>query len=215
MTDHDHADDQPSDHASNDDHSGHDHPHVAFSILETQILRAKGLDDAQLARLTAVGVASRADFATVGDAVTLRQLVPGIGQEVADEVIGWALGRPVGGTSATGGTAPSGSLIVESSDAVYCVHCKTRQPKDYSSGDLCIACGKQAEPIMSCYWCSASGPGTFCRQCGAEFVPTAELDLAILLKREGIAKHEIPHQLRAMSPADKDVLWGRVRKSRG
>ena len=147
----------------------------------------------------------------MGDAITLRQLLPDLGQEVADEVIAWALGRP--STSAPAG--PGGPLMIESSDSVYCVHCTTRQPKDYSSGDLCVACGKQAEPIMACHWCSASGPGAFCRQCGAEFVPTAELDLAILLKREGLAKNEIPAQLRSMSAADKDVLWGRVRKSRG
>jgi len=182
-----------------------------FSVLEQRILLAKGLTDAQLAQLAEAGVNTRSDFATIGDAVTLRQLLPGLGEEVAAEIIGWALGRPVG----TGGVAPTGSIVIESSDTVYCVHCATRQPKDYSSGDLCVACGKQAEPIMSCHWCSASGPGTFCRQCGAEFVPTAELDLAILLKREGIAKNEIPEQLRAMTAADKDVLWGRVRKSRG
>jgi hypothetical protein len=193
-----------------DHQPAHDHT-AAFSALELRILTAKGLTDEQVGRLVEVGVASKADFATVGDAVTLRQLLPELGQEVADELIAWALGR----AGASVPTSPSGSLIVESSDAVYCVHCTTRQPKDYSSGDLCIACGKQAEPIMSCHWCSSSGPGTFCRQCGAEFVPTAELDLAILLKREGLAKHEIPAQLRTMSAADKDVLWGRVRKSRG
>ena len=55
------------------------------------------------------------------------------------------------------------STKVESPDAVYCVHCKTKQPKDYKSGDLCVACGKQAEPIMACFWCGATGPGKFCR----------------------------------------------------
>lgn len=188
-----------------------DHQHdSSFSALERRILVAKGLSDAQLVALAEVGIAAKSDFATVGDAITLRQLLPDLGGEVAGEVIAWAIGRP-----SPGATAPTGPLIVESSDSVYCVYCTTRQPKDYSSGDLCVACGKQAEPIMSCHWCSASGPGTFCRQCGAEFVPTAELDLAILLKREGIAKHQIPEQLRVMSAADKDVLWGRVRKSRG
>jgi predicted amidophosphoribosyltransferase len=105
--------------------------------------------------------------------------------------------------------------MVESPDAVYCVHCRTKQPKDYKSGDLCVSCGKQAEPILSCYWCSSSGPGKFCRQCGAEFVATSELDLAIHLKREGLAKDEVPTKLRAMSVADKEALWGRIRKTRG
>ena len=105
--------------------------------------------------------------------------------------------------------------MLDTSDAVYCVHCRTKQPKDYKSGDLCVSCGKQAEPILACYWCSASGPGKFCRQCGAEFVATAELDLAILLKREGLPKDEVPRRLKGLSAAEKDVLWGRIRKTRG
>ena len=95
---------------------------------------------------------------------------------------------------------------------VYCVYCKTRQPKDYKAGDLCPSCGKQAEPVLSCYWCNASGPGKFCRQCGARFVPTGELPLALLLKREGVSKDEIVVKLENMSDADKDALWGRVRR---
>jgi hypothetical protein len=179
-----------------------------FSPLEKNILLAKGITDEQLDALAAIGLTSKADFATVGDASTLQQLVAGLESSVAVEVMIWAVG-----------VAPSsrqdGPIVVESHDVVYCVHCKTKQPKDYSSGDLCTTCGKQAEPILSCYWCTSSGPGVFCRQCGAEFVPTAELDLAMLLKREGIPKDSIPMQLKALSPADKDVLWGRVRKSRG
>jgi hypothetical protein len=178
-----------------------------FSTLEKNILKAKGLSDAQLAKLVKAGIASRADFATVGDSATLAQLVAGISAEAAGAVMAWA----------TGATAPAGggALTVESADAVYCVHCKAKQPKDYKSGDLCVACGKQAEPILACYWCSASGPGKFCRQCAAEFVATAELDLAILLKREGLPKDEVPRKLKAMSAAEKDSLWGRIRKSRG
>src|SRR6185295_11060450 len=109
----------------------------------------------------------------------------------------------------------SGPVLVDSADVVYCVHCKTKQPKDYKSGDLCLACGKQAEPILSCFWCSSSGPGKFCRSCGAEFVPTGELDLAVLLRREGLPKEEIPRKLQSLSPAEKNDLWGRVRRSRG
>jgi hypothetical protein len=41
------------------------------------------------------------------------------------------------------------------------------------------------------------------------------LDLAILLRREGLAKDEVPKKLRSLSPAEKDDLWGRVRRSRG
>lgn len=183
---------------------------TAFSPLEHKILQAKGLSDDSLGTLTSLGVGCKDDFLTVGDAATLRQLLPEIAQSVADDVMAWATGVTPSMTGAT-----TGAITVESSDVVYCVHCKARQPKDYSSGDLCTTCGKQAEPILSCYWCSSSGPGTFCRQCGAEFVATADLDLAMLLRREGIPKEAIPERLRLMSAADKDVLWGRVRKSRG
>jgi hypothetical protein len=95
---------------------------------------------------------------------------------------------------------------------IFCVHCNTKQPKDYKSGDLCTACGKQAEPVMACFWCGSKSPGRFCRHCGAEFLPTAELELGILLKREGVPKDDIPVKLRAMSKEEKDVLWGRARR---
>jgi hypothetical protein len=183
---------------------------TSFSILEKNILKTKGLSDEQLAKMEVAGITSRADFATVGDAATLSQLVAGVSTEVAAAVLAWAgVGAP---PAAAGG---GGMVMVESADAVYCVHCRTKQPKDYKSGDLCVSCGKQAEPILSCYWCSASGPGKFCRQCGAEFVATAELDLAILLKREGLPKDEVPRRLKGMSAGEKDVLWGRIRKTRG
>ena len=181
-----------------------------FSALEKNILKSKGLSDAQLKKLAKAGINAREDFRTVGDAATLADLVAGISKETAAAVIAWA----------TGGAAPSagggsGSVVVESADAVYCIHCRTKQPKDYNSGDLCVSCGKQAEPILSCYWCSSSGPGKFCRQCGAEFVATSELDLAVHLKREGLSKDEVPKKLKAMSAAEKEALWGRIRKSRG
>jgi hypothetical protein len=176
-----------------------------FSALEKNILKAKGLTDAQIKKLIAAGISSREDFKTVGNASTLMELITGLKVDVASSVISWS----------SGGDGTPTSVVVESSDVVYCVHCKTKQPKDYHSGDLCVSCGKQAEPILSCFWCSSSGPGKFCRQCGAEFVSTAELDLAVLLKREGLPKDEIPRKLKSMSAAEKEVLWGRVRKSRG
>ena len=178
-----------------------------FSALEKNILKTKGLTDAQLKKLSKAGINTRDDFRTVGDASTLADLVAGIRKDVAAAVIAWA----VGAAPSAGG----GSVVVESADAVYCIHCRTKQPKDYNSGDLCVSCGKQAEPILSCYWCSSSGPGKFCRQCGAEFVATSELDLAVHLKREGLSKDEVPKKLKAMSAAEKDALWGRIRKSRG
>jgi hypothetical protein len=180
-----------------------------FSALEKNILKAKGLTDAQLKKLAKAGINSREDFKTVGDAATLAELVSGITKDVAAALIAWATG------GAAAGKGGGGGVVVESADAVYCIHCRTKQPKDYNSGDLCVSCGKQAEPILSCYWCSSSGPGKFCRQCGAEFVATAELDLAIHLKREGLPKDEVPKKLKAMSAAEKDALWGRIRKTRG
>ncbi|MFN7975520.1 MAG: hypothetical protein U0166_24805 [Acidobacteriota bacterium] len=169
-----------------------------MSVLEENILKAKGVTAAQIKKMAAAGIRSRADFATVGDAATLAEL-SGASAAVAAKVMEWALGK-------------AGPLVVESSDVVYCVHCRSRQPKDYKSGDLCTACGKQAEPVFVCFWCSASGPGSYCRACGAELVPTGELELAVLLKRDGLPKDEIPRRLRAMTAADKDALWGRVRR---
>lgn len=177
-----------------------------FSALELNILRAKGLTDDHLHQMDEVGIRSVADFGTVGDAATFAELV-GASTEAAEKVIAWARGiRPASGGSG------SGPVVVESPEVVYCVHCKTRQPKDYQSGDLCIACGKQAEPTLACFWCGAAGPGHFCRRCGAEFVPTGELELALQLRRDGLAKEEIPGRLKAMSPAEKDALWGLVRR---
>ena len=177
-----------------------------FTLLEQNILIAKGLTAGQLNELAAAGVLAKADFATVGDAATLREVLPSLDEAVAAKVMEWALGVP----------APKGEkLVLDSPDVVYCLHCDARQPKDYKTGELCPSCGKQAEPVQSCYWCSSSGPGKFCRGCGAEFVPLAEYDLAILLKREGVAKEEISRRLKGMSSAEKDVLWGRVRRIHG
>jgi hypothetical protein len=181
---------------------------MPFSVLEKNILKAKGLSDDLVEALSVAGIEGREDFKTVGSAKTLTELLPGIDPAVAGAVMAWAVGETP--RAETGGT-----VVVETADVVNCIHCKTKQPKDYKSGDLCPACGKQAEPILSCFWCAASGPGKFCRQCGAEFVPTAEVDLAILLRRDGLPKDDVPKKLRAMSADEKDLLWGRVRKSRG
>jgi hypothetical protein len=189
-----------------------------FTALEQTILKAKGLTDEQLASLAGIGIESKSGFLTVGDAATLVEVMPGLTAEVADKVMAWAVGAPAApspGVAGLGVSADGGRVVLDTSDAVYCVHCKSKQPKDYNSGDLCVNCGKQAEPTESCYWCASSGPGKFCRACGATFVPTAELDLAILLRRDGLAKDDIPKRLSAMEPADKDALWGRVRHARG
>ena len=190
-----------------------------LSVLEQNILKAKGLSEEQVAALPGLGVATRGDFATVGNTETLLEIMPGLDPAVAQKVMEWALGRgdTPNGSGASGGSNAgdaTGRVVLDTSDAVYCVHCQGKQPKDYSSGDLCVNCGKQAEPTESCYWCASSGPGKFCRSCGATFVPTAELDLAVLLRRDGLPKDDIPKRLSDMTAADKDALWGRVRHSR-
>lgn len=180
--------------------------------LEKNILLSKGLSKAQLGKLTRAGVKTKKDFATIGDAATLAGLIDA-SKDVAEKVMAWATGA----SSSSGGTHvghTGGAVTVDSNDVVYCAHCKAKQPKDYKSGDLCPSCGKQAEPIFACFWCGHSGPGKFCRSCAAEFVPTGELDLAVLLKRDGLSKDAIPEKLKGMSKTEKDALWGRVRKSR-
>ena len=180
-------------------------PHATqgFTLLEKNILISKGLSEQQIGRLVEMGVSGKEDLKLVGDAGTLAELA-GLRSEVAERVMSWVLG--------VAAVPAKDKIVVQSGDVVLCVHCNSKQPKDYKSGDLCVACGKQAEPIMACFWCGATGPGKFCRQCGAEFVPTAELELGILLKREGVPKNEIPEKLRRMGQADKDVLWGRARR---
>lgn len=174
-----------------------------FKLVERNILLSKGLSEQQLRRLAEKGIGSKGDLQLVGDAGTLAELT-GVPAEVAERVMSWAVGAAA--------VAAKDKIVVQSGDVVLCVHCHTRQPKDFKSGDLCVACGKQAEPIMACYWCGATGPGKFCRQCAAEFVATPELELAILLKRDGVPKDEIPEKLHRMSQAEKEVLWGRARR---
>lgn len=180
----------------------------AFSTLEKNILKSKGVTAAHLKKLKTAGVNGREDFATVGDAKTLHQLT-GMPAKAAEQVMEWALSPAAG----AGGGAPQPQVRVDSADVVHCVHCGAKQPKDYKSGHLCINCGKQAEPVLTCFWCAASGPGKFCRSCGAQLVATGELELAILLKRDGLPKDEIPKKLESLSKVEKDALWGRVRRS--
>src|SRR4051812_47964412 len=166
----------------------------AFSTLEKNILKSKGVTAAHFKKLKSAGVNAREDFATVGDAKTLQQLT-GLPAKAADQIMQWALsGAEAGAGGKAGATEPS-QVRVDGADVVLCAHCGAKQPKDYKSGHLCTNCGKQAEPILTCFWCAASGPGKFCRNCGAALVPTGELELAILLKRDGLPKDDIPTKL--------------------
>jgi hypothetical protein len=186
-----------------------------FSLLERSILKAKGLTDAHLTALAEVGVVSRADFEAVGSVVTLLELLPTLDPAVASRVLEWALPPAAAAPPAAGATtATLPPIVVDSSDVVFCANCHAKQPKDYTPGDLCVNCGRQAEPIEQCFWCGASGPGRFCRNCGATFVRTAELPLALLLRRDGLAKDEIPRRLAEATAEEKEQLWGRVRRAR-
>ncbi|MDV6376540.1 hypothetical protein [Deinococcus arenicola] len=193
-----------------------------FTVLERNILKAKGLSEQHLTVLGELGVNGRTDFQSVGSVATLLELLHGLDPDIAARVVDWALlptGQPDAALSTPQGESPplppiSQALVINSSDSTYCVHCQAKQPKDYSVGDLCLNCGLQAEPIETCYWCATSGPGRFCRNCGAAFVVTAELPLALLLRREGVAKDDISAKIGALGEAEKQVLWGRVRRSR-
>lgn len=183
-----------------------------FSLLERTILKAKGLTEEQVAALGAMGVQGRADFEQIGTVLTLLELLPDLDPGVATRVLEWALPPVPATVASTPMVLPP--ITVDSSDAVYCTTCNHKQPKDYTPGDLCVNCGRQAEPIEQCFWCGASGPGKRCRNCGAKFVPTAELSLALLLRRDGVAKDDIPRRLLDATPEEKDELWGRVRRAR-
>lgn len=186
-----------------------------FSTLERNILKAKGLSDEQLAALGAMGVQSRADFEQIGTLGTLLELMPDLDPEVATRVLEWALRlAPTASAEGTPPAAAPSTIVVDSSDVVFCANCRHKQPKDYTPGDLCVNCGRQAEPIEQCFWCSSSGPGRFCRSCGATFVRTAEVPLAMLLRRDGLAKDEIPRRLAEATPEEIEQLWGRVRRAR-
>lgn len=188
---------------------------MGFTTLEQTILKAKGLTEEQLAALGVLGVNAKSDFAVIGSAGTLLEVMPSLDPAVAEKVMEWAVGaQPIAAPPQVAGLE-AGRVMVDSADIVYCLHCHARQPKDYKTGDLCPTCGKQAEPVQSCYWCSHTGPGKYCRGCGAEFVPLAEYQLAILLKREGLAKEEIAPRLKSMDQAGKDALWGRVQRIHG
>ena len=88
-----------------------------LSTLEQTILAAKGLTLEQIGALSGIGIHSRADFATVGDAATLAQVLPGVSSVVANDVMAWAVGAPAAGLGTTGAGA---RVVLDTSDAVYC-----------------------------------------------------------------------------------------------
>src|SRR5258708_7142224 len=64
-----------------------------FSLLEQTILKAKGLTAENLESLNAAGVASKADFTTIGTAETLNDILPGLDTGVSQRVMDWAIGH--------------------------------------------------------------------------------------------------------------------------
>src|SRR6266487_1742619 len=107
---------------------------MEFSTLEKNILKAKGLTEAQVATLGEAGIGSRGDLQTVGDAATLAELVPGIDPGVAGKVMEWATGHAQAkAAAAASGTVMGGNVVLDTADVVYCVHCGAKQPKDYKS----------------------------------------------------------------------------------
>jgi hypothetical protein len=188
-----------------------------MNALEKNILKAKGLSEEDLGKVLAAGVKSKNDFATIGDVATLVALT-GITEDVATAIMEWATGNTGASAAVTPpvsispASIPPTSITLDSPDAVYCTHCKTKQPPDYESGNLCHSCGKQAEPTNNCYWCFSSGPGKFCRKCGAEFVALSEFEIAVQLKRDGESMSKIAPTINAMSQEEKEQLLARARK---
>lgn len=187
--------------------------------LLNSILLSKGLSEEQIAVLEAAGIMTKSDFQTIGDADTLMEIIE-IDPERSQKLMNWAVGEPVSSRNEQNskneeaGLHTAGAIIVEGADVVKCVHCGTKQPKDYKTGDLCLSCGNQAEPVLNCHWCLSAGPGKFCRSCGSEFVASSDFEIALLLKREGESKNAIVNLVKNMSAQEKETMWAKIRKAR-
>ena len=129
----------------------------ALNKLERNILKLKGVTEDQLDAMGAAGIATRADFATVGDATTLLALVPGLKPAVADIVMAWAQGRQPPHGAAAAAAAPSASVqlaaapsaaaakpaILLASPELVCPHCQAKQPKGRKIEEMCASCGQR------------------------------------------------------------------------
>lgn len=189
-----------------------------LKALEKAILKSKGVTDENLAKFEELEITSKESFAVIGNAQTLVD-ISGISMETAQAVMAWAgVGATGAGTDGgavlSGATIEGGKIVVEDSSVIKCTHCEHKQPHDYQSGDLCPNCGKQAEPMAHCYWCYNTGTGKFCRQCGAEFVKNLDYEIAVLLKKEGVAKREIAKELAGMEESEKESRLTQLRSGR-
>ncbi len=194
----------------------------SLTALEKVILKSKGVTDEMLVKFTELGITSKESFSVVGDAKTLSDIT-GLSPENASAIMEWAgvqSAAPTAGANVT--TGPGGTvlstdgqkIVVEDSSVIKCTHCDHKQPHDYTSGDLCPNCGKQAEPMTNCYWCYNVGSGKFCRSCGAEYVKNLDYEIAVLLKREGVSKREIARELAAMLDSEKETRLTQLRSGR-
>lgn len=184
-----------------------------FPKLLESILRKKGATTEDIEALADAGIQSKEDFVMIGDTRTLIE-VTAMDIEIAHVIMQWALGTQAASLAVAETVVKQEAVIVESADVVKCAHCQAKQPKDYKVGDLCLSCGLQAEPVHNCYWCLSTGPGHFCRSCGAEFVASSDYEVALQLKLEGESKSAIGKLVKEMTAVQKENIWAKIRKGR-
>lgn len=186
---------------------------TVLTPLERAILKSKGVGDDHFAQFEAMGLTSKSGFETVGNAQTLAD-ISGLDVAVAEQVMAWALGVPAASAAPAPAAAAPTSVTIEDPSVIKCTNCDHKQPHDYKTGDLCPNCGRQAQPVSNCYWCHADGSGKFCRSCGAEYVKNLDYEIAVLLKREGVAKSRIASELADMEDAEKEARLTQLRSGR-
>jgi len=82
-----------------------------------------------------------------------------------------------------------------------CERCGQRQPKGWSGGHLCLACGAAVRRELRCAWCAQWVPaGKFCRECGCELVGEADYGAARMLKDAGVDRLSLAQKLRELDP---------------
>ncbi|APA93696.1 hypothetical protein VSP10_13775 [Myroides odoratimimus] len=185
-----------------------------FPKLLEHILCKKGATLEDIKALAEAGIMTKEDFVIIGDTRTLIEITA-MNVETAHIIMQWALGTQAStGIGVAESIAKQEAVVIESADIVKCTHCQAKQPKDYKVGDLCLSCGLQAEPVHNCYWCLSTGPGQFCRTCGAEFVASSDYEVALQLKMEGESKSSIGKLVKEMTAIEKENIWAKIRKGR-
>ncbi len=86
-------------------------------------------------------------------------------------------------------------------ERAVCDRCGQRQPPDWTSGDLCIACGGSVRAEVRCAWCAEWIPAVrFCRCCGCEVVGHEHYGAARMLKSAGVDRFSLVPRLRQLDP---------------